>query len=91
MKPAPMPTVIEYVNGISTIVRNAGRAISMSSSMFLTCCIIRNPTSTSAGTRASDGITATNGASRMVIRNSTPVTTDARPVASSPTPEADWM
>ena len=63
-----------------------------SQSMFLTCCIIRNPTSTSAGTAASDGITATNGASRMVIRNSTPVTTDARPVrAPSPTPEADSM
>ena len=28
MKPAPMPFVIEYVNGMTTIVRNAGMAIS---------------------------------------------------------------
>ena len=53
-KPAPMPAVIEYVNGMSTIVRNAGIAISRSSqSMLLTCCIIRKPTMTSAGAAAS--------------------------------------
>ncbi len=34
--------------------------------MSLTCCIIRKPTSTSAGTAASDGITSTSGASRIV-------------------------
>ncbi len=68
-------------------------AISTSSqSISLTCCIIRKPTRTSAGTAASDGITSTSGASRMVSRNSTPVTTEARPVrAPSPTPEADSM
>ena len=30
MKPAPMPLAIEYVNGMTTIVRNAGSAIEKS-------------------------------------------------------------
>ncbi len=93
MKPAPMPAVIEYVNGISTIVRNAGIAISESSqAMSLTWLIIRKPTSTSAGTAASLGMCSTSGTASVDSRNSTPVTTDARPVrAPSPTPEADSM
>ena len=68
-------------------------AISTSSqSMFLTCCIIRKPTRTSAGTAASFGMIATSGAKIVASRNSTPVTTLARPVrAPSPTPEADSM
>ena len=53
------PDVLEqafagYVNGMSTMVRNAGIAISRSSqAMPLTCCIMRNPTMTSAGVAAS--------------------------------------
>ena len=40
----------QYVNGMSTMVRNAGIAISRSSQeMPFTCCIMRNPTMTSAG------------------------------------------
>ena len=68
-------------------------AISRSSqAMALTCCIIRKPTSTSAGTAASDGIASTIGAKKVASRNSSPVTTDASPVrAPSPTPEADSM
>ena len=61
--------------------------------MPLTCCIIRKPTSTSAGTAASSGIAWTTAVRRTsASRNSTPVTTEARPVrAPSPTPEADSM
>ena len=72
------------------MVRNAGSAISRSSqSMPLICCIIRKPTRTSAGTAASLGTIATSGAKNVASRNSTPVTTLARPVrAPSATPEA---
>ncbi len=49
-----MPAVIEYVKGMRAIVRKAGIAISRSSqSISLTCCIMRKPTSTSAGVAAS--------------------------------------
>ena len=79
------------MNGISAIVRNAGIAMSTSAQlMSLTCCIIRNPTSTRAGTAASDGMISTSGERNVVSRKSTPVTTAASPVrAPSPTPEAD--
>ena len=64
----------------------------LSHSISVTCCIIRKPTSTSAGTAASDGMTWTSGAKIIESRKSTPVTTDANPVrAPSPTPEADSM
>jgi hypothetical protein len=53
MKPAPMPFVMEYVKGITTIVRNAGMASSKSShGISLTAVIIRNPTRTRAGAAA---------------------------------------
>ena len=78
---------------MSTIVRKAGRATSMSSqSMFLTCIIMRKPTMTRAGAAASDGTIAKSGARNVASRKSTPVTTDARPVrAPSSTPAADSM
>ena len=78
---------------MSTIVRNAGIAISRSSqSMSVTWLIIRKPTSTSAGAAASCGMIATSGANIVDSRNSTPVTTLASPVrAPSPTPDADSM
>ena len=68
-------------------------AISRSSqSIPRTCCIIKNPTRTSAGTAASDGMIDTSGAAKIDSRKSTPVTTEARPVrAPSPTPDADSM
>ena len=58
-------------------------------SISVTCCIIKKPTRTSAGTAASDGIAETSGVKNVASRNSSPVTTDASPVrAPSPTPEA---
>src|SRR5690606_2975366 len=54
VKPAPMPTVIEYAKGIRMIVRKAGIAISTSvKSMSVIWVIIRKPTITSAGVAAS--------------------------------------
>ena len=51
--------------------------------------IISAPTMTSAGAAASDGTICTSGLKNIATRNSTPVTTLARPVrAPSATPEA---
>ena len=47
MKPIPMPLAMEYVNGIATIVRNAGSATRKSvKSMSAICAIIIAPTTT---------------------------------------------
>ena len=83
--------MIEYVNGISAIVRNAGTAISRSChGTFLLCIIISAPTSTSAGAAAAAGTTAASGVNSSVSPNSAPVNTLASPVrAPSPTPAAD--
>src|SRR5918995_898673 len=78
---------------MSTMVRNAGIAISTSPhSMPRTWAIIRNPTRTSAGVAASYGTISTRGARKVASRKHTPVTMLARPVrAPSPTPAADSM
>src|SRR5919201_5225654 len=93
MNPAPMPFVIEYVNGITTIVSRAGRPSSISDrSIFEAIPAIRNPTMTSAGAVASGGMTATTGDRNIARRNKTPVTTLASPVrAQDVTPAADSM
>src|SRR4029450_9917632 len=93
MKPAPMPLVMEKVNGIRTMVRKAGMAISASAqSMSATCRLSRKPTTPRAGAAASWGMTSTNGVRNSATRNSNAVITLARPVrAPSPTPAADSM
>src|SRR6266550_1799763 len=92
-KPAPTPLVIEYVNGMTTMVSRAGRPSSMSVKSILEAMpAMRKPTMTSAGAVASGGITATTGARNIARRNSTPVVTLARPVrAPAETPAADSM
>ena len=93
MNPMPMPTVIEYPKGMKTIVRKAGMATARSvQSILETCCIMRNPTATSAGAAASLGTTAASGERNVAKRKKTPVATEARPVrAPSATPVADSM
>src|SRR5579884_3087601 len=93
MKPAPMPLVIEYVNGISTIVRKHGIAIAQSShGMPLTCVNGRKPTATSAGVAAADGTIEYSGVKNSAITKNSPVKMLAMPVrAPSPTPAADSM
>src|SRR6266496_3944340 len=91
MNPAPTPLVIEYVNGMSPMVRNAGSAMVKSpKSMLRTCAIISTPTTTSAGAAASDGTNCASGDRKIVTTNSSPVAMLARPVrAPSPMPDAD--
>src|SRR5690606_25175467 len=91
MKPIPMPLAMEYVNGIATIVRNAGSATAkLVRSIALICEIISAPTITSAGAAASTGTTSYSGVKNIASRNNPPVTTFARPVrAPSAMPEAD--
>src|SRR3954469_18970624 len=93
MNPAPMPLAIEYVKGITTIVRKAGSATEKSSNaMSLICAIINTPTTTSAGAAASTGTTWYSGVKNIATMNSNPVTTFARPVrAPSAMPAADSM
>ena len=71
------------------MVRNAGMTRDRSSqTRFLTWLIISAPTMTSTGAAASDGTTWTSGLKNIATRNSTPVTTLARPVrAPSATPD----
>src|SRR5699024_2131867 len=90
-KPAPIPTVIEYANGMRMMVRKAGTAISTSvKSMSVIWVIIRKPTITSAVVAASYATIATSGDKKVDSRKSTPTTTAARPVrAPSATPEVD--
>ena len=62
-------------------VRNAGTETPQSvQSMWTTLRAIRKPTTTMAGATASKGTTFTSGVRNMAARNSTPVTTLARPV-----------
>ena len=76
-----MPLAIEYVNGMTANVRNAGIATPRSAqSMATTLRAMRKPTTTMAGATASNGTTLTSGVRNMAARNSTPVTTLARPV-----------
>ena len=73
-----MPLAIEYVNGMTTIVRNAGSAtVKSSKSISLICAIISTPTITSAGAAASTGTASYSGVKNIAMRNSTPVTTFA--------------
>src|ERR1700716_68285 len=91
MNPAPMPSAMEYVNGITTIVRNAGSAMLKSEkSISLTWLINSAPTTTSAGAAASTGTTRYSGVKNTAPMNNTPVTTFASPVrAPSAIPAAD--
>src|SRR4051795_6560263 len=93
MNPAPMPFVIEYVNGMRMKVRKQGMASSWSSQgMSRTCVASRKPTTTSAGDAASYGTTSNSGVRNSAPKNKRPVTTDAKPVrAPSATPAVDSM
>ena len=70
---------------------NTGIAVSISfQSIFATCCIMKNPTTISAGAVAKDGIARKIGEKNSAIRKSTPTTIDVRPVLPpSAIPEAD--
>src|SRR5919206_1024657 len=91
MNPAPTPTVIEYVNGISSIVSAAGIAtVRLPRSMRLIWDSISTPTTTSAGSAASLGTSDTSGVRNSATTNSSPVTTEASPVrAPSAMPDDD--
>src|SRR5688500_5591273 len=88
-----MPFEIDHVNGIVTAHRNAGAASGTSfQSMSRSMPAIKNPTTTSALAVAAGGTTPASGATNIAARNSTPVTTDARPVrAPAAMPAADSM
>ena len=63
MIPNPSPLAIDVVSGISTSVRNAGKAISgCFHSISPSVCSIRLPTTISAGAVAAVGTMLTNGA-----------------------------
>ncbi len=89
-----MPFAIEYVSGITTIVRNAGSAAPKSvHSMSFTCATMSAPTTTSPAAATSSGTTwVSSGVRNIDARNSSPVTTEAMPVrAPSPMPDAESM
>src|SRR4051794_18272469 len=80
-KPTPIPLVIEYVNGITAIVRNAGiPRPSSSHGMRLTRVTILQPTTIRAGATACGGTTPTAGHEASEARKSRPTTTLVRPV-----------
>ena len=83
--------MIEYVNGIKVIVSRAGIPIAASrQSMSPTLFIMRYATMISAGAVASGGTTPAIGEKNIASRNSTPTTTDVRPVRPpSPIPAPD--
>ncbi len=91
MTPAATPAVIEYVNGMITIVRKAGTEDDRSSqSMCRTCVIIIDPMTTSAAAATWLGTMPAIGVKNSIRPNRPPTTTLDRPVrAPSPTPVAD--
>ena len=69
------------MNGMAKMAIKAGMASTrFSHSIFTTCCIIRNPTTTRAGAVAKDGIARKTGERNRAIRKSPPATIEVSPV-----------
>ena len=83
-----IPSEILYASGIASIHRYAGTdSVKSSKSTLIMDDTIKKPTKISAGAVANPGIAVKIGAKKIAIRNSRPVTMDARPVlAPAPTP-----
>lgn len=80
-KPAMRPYATEYVNGIETIVTNAGRASPMYTQFTkMTWRIIIHPTRMRVQPVAQGGIEAKIGAKNILIRKHKPVVMAVRPV-----------
>ena len=91
MIPNAIPFEIEYANGITIIVINAGiPSVKSWKSIEEIDCIIKNPTKISAGAVAALGINANNGVKNRASRNIIAVTTEERPVRPpAATPDED--
>ena len=76
-----------------TMVRKAGSAtVNLVNLISRIWAIIMAPTTTRAAAATSSGTTLVSGVRNIEPRNSTPVTTEARPVrAPSPMPAAESM
>ena len=75
------PYATEYVNGIETIVTNAGSASPMKAQFTaVTCRIIMQPTRIRVQPVAQGGIEAKIGAKKIEIRKQTPAVIAVRPV-----------
>ena len=92
MKPAPMPTVMLYVNGMSTIVRNAGNNLHVVPVDVLDLHHHQETDDDERRRRRLRGHDREEWRVNVASRNRMPVTTEARPVrAPSSTPAADSM
>lgn len=81
MIPKAIPFEIEYPNGITIIVINAGiPSVKSVKSIEETDFIIKNPTKISAGAVAAAGTSAKSGLKNSAKRNKTAVVTEASPV-----------
>ncbi|MPN06638.1 hypothetical protein SDC9_153894 [bioreactor metagenome] len=81
MKPKPMPSVMEYANGIMAIVKKLGIATSKSlQSMRVVARSIKIPTMTSAGAVAAAGTMPATGAMTMEAKKHSDTTMLERPV-----------
>lgn len=79
--PTNTPFEMEYVKGIITIVKKAGKAIVVScQSMFPTCSIIMIPTKTKMGEVAALGMKVSSGRKNVEKRKRMEQTTAVRPV-----------
>ena len=77
--PNAIPLEIEYENGITIIVINAGiPSVGSSKSIFITGFIIKYPTKINAGAVAADGIIANKSVKNNATMNKIAVTTDLR-------------
>ncbi len=89
--PNEIPSEIEYMKGIAKMQMNAGIASSISLQLiFATDCIMKKPTTISAGAVAKEGIARNTGEKNSARMNSKPETIEVRPVLPpSAIPEED--
>ena len=89
--PNEIPSEIEYMKGIAKMQMNAGIASSISLQLiFATDCIMKKPTTISAGAVAKEGIARNTGEKNSARMNSNPETIEVRPVLPpSAIPEED--
>ena len=90
--PKQIPSEIEYINPIAKIVMKAEIALSkfFVQSIFVTCCIIKNPTIIKAGAVANAGIAKKIGEKNNANKNNPPAVKAVKPVfPPSAIPEVD--
>ena len=79
--PNAIPSEMEYAKPIMVMQQKHGIASVRSvQSIFVTCCIIRKPTTISAGAVAKLGIVRNSGLKNSASRKRIPVVTEVRPV-----------